>query len=155
MLALAKPRIESPDRPTHSSLKLPVTLSASVPFIWTDMWSLSPVMLLLSEHFHSTYRSTNARLSVCLSATPSPSIIFYEPGCSAFLYICVPTCMSDAHGGQKGVLYLWSHSCEMPCGCWESNPGPLDEQAVLFIYESSLRMIRDISIHALISSSIL
>ena len=23
-------------------------------------------------------------------------------------------------------------SCELPCGCWELNPGPLQEQQVLF-----------------------
>lgn len=27
---------------------------------------------------------------------------------------------------------------EMPCGCWESNPGPLQEQGVILSVEPSL-----------------
>jgi hypothetical protein len=30
-------------------------------------------------------------------------------------------------------------SCELPCGCWELNPDPLEEQAVLTTTESSLQ----------------
>jgi hypothetical protein len=29
--------------------------------------------------------------------------------------------------------------CELPCGCLESNPGPLEEQAVLVSVKSSLQ----------------
>lgn len=27
--------------------------------------------------------------------------------------------------------------CELPSGCWESNPGPLEEQTILLIIELS------------------
>jgi len=27
-------------------------------------------------------------------------------------------------------------SCELPCGCWDSNSGPLEEQVILFISPS-------------------
>ena len=30
-------------------------------------------------------------------------------------------------------------SCELPCGCWESNPGPQEEQPVLLTTELSLQ----------------
>ena len=30
-------------------------------------------------------------------------------------------------------------SCELPCGCWELNPGPLEEQPVLLTAEPSLQ----------------
>ena len=30
-------------------------------------------------------------------------------------------------------------SCELPCGCWELNPGPLVEQPVLLNTEPSLQ----------------
>jgi hypothetical protein len=30
-------------------------------------------------------------------------------------------------------------SCELPCGCWEPNLSPLEEQPVLFPAESSLQ----------------
>ena len=31
-----------------------------------------------------------------------------------------------------------TNSCELPCGCWESNPGPLEEQPVFLTVEPSL-----------------
>ena len=30
-------------------------------------------------------------------------------------------------------------TCELPCGCWELNPGPLEEQPVLLTAEPSLQ----------------
>lgn len=32
-----------------------------------------------------------------------------------------------------------THDCEPPCGCWDSNPGPLEEQLVLLTTEPSLQ----------------
>ena len=32
-------------------------------------------------------------------------------------------------------------SCELPCGCWELNSGPLEEQSVCFSPEPSLRIL--------------
>ena len=29
--------------------------------------------------------------------------------------------------------------CELPCGCWELNPGPLEDQPVLLTAEPSLQ----------------
>ena len=34
-----------------------------------------------------------------------------------------------------------SDSCELPYGCWELNPGPLEEQHVLLTTEPSLQCI--------------
>jgi hypothetical protein len=31
-------------------------------------------------------------------------------------------------------------SCEPPCGCWELNPGPLEEQPVVLTIEPSLQL---------------
>lgn len=153
--ALAKLRIELSDWPSHSSLKLPVTLSASVTFIWTDMWSLSPVMLLVLEHFHSTHRSTNSQVSICLSGSRLLLPLFLWTGLFC-LYVCVSVyslaCLMPPEAG-RGCWILWSCSCELPRGFWEWNPGPVEEQTVLFINEPSLRMIVEVSIHALISSS--
>ena len=33
--------------------------------------------------------------------------------------------------------------CELPCGRWELNPGPLEEQAVLLTTELSLQPLTD------------
>ena len=32
-------------------------------------------------------------------------------------------------------------SCELPCGCWELNPGPLEEQPVLLTAEPSPQLL--------------
>ena len=39
--------------------------------------------------------------------------------------------------GQKRATDLITDGCEPPCGCWELNSGPLEEQAVLLTAEPS------------------
>ena len=57
------------------------------------------------------------------------------------MHVCAHTCRSHwkpeegIGSSENGV----TDSCELPCGCWESNPGPLEEQPVLFTVEPSLR----------------
>jgi hypothetical protein len=41
---------------------------------------------------------------------------------------------------QKRALDLIMDGCEPPCGCWELNSGPLEEQSVLLITEPSLQL---------------
>lgn len=38
--------------------------------------------------------------------------------------------------GGTGV----TDGCELPCGCWESNPGPLEKQPVLLTAAPSLQL---------------
>ena len=45
-----------------------------------------------------------------------------------FLPVCLPA-------GQKRASDLISDGCEPPCGCWELNSGPLEEQAMLLTAE--------------------
>ena len=40
---------------------------------------------------------------------------------------------------QKMALDPITDGCEPPCGCWEVNSGPLDEQSVLLSSEPSLQ----------------
>jgi hypothetical protein len=40
------------------------------------------------------------------------------------LSVCTPAC-------QKRALYPITDGCEPPCGCWELNSGPLEEQPPL------------------------
>ena len=42
-------------------------------------------------------------------------------------------------------LDLELQSCELPCGCWELNLGPLEEQSVLLTTESSHQPLTDFS----------
>jgi hypothetical protein len=53
--------------------------------------------------------------------------------------------------GQKRALDLTTDGCELPCGCWELNPGPLEEQPVLLSSEPSLQPKVLIFINALVS----
>ena len=50
-----------------------------------------------------------------------------------FLPVCLPA-------GQKRASDFISDGCEPPCGCWELNSGPLEEQAMLLIAEPSLQL---------------
>jgi hypothetical protein len=40
---------------------------------------------------------------------------------------------------QKRAPDPITDGCESPCGCWELNSGPLEEQPVLSTFESSLQ----------------
>ena len=42
--------------------------------------------------------------------------------------------------GQKRSADLITDGCEPPCGCWELNLGPLEEQSVLLTSEPSLHL---------------
>ena len=48
--------------------------------------------------------------------------------------VCVP----GALGGWKRVcdpIELVTNGCELPCGCWEKNPSPLEKESVLLSTE--------------------
>jgi hypothetical protein len=40
---------------------------------------------------------------------------------------------------QKRVSDLITDDCELPCGCWDLNSGPQEEQLVLLTIEPSLQ----------------
>jgi hypothetical protein len=41
---------------------------------------------------------------------------------------------------QKRALSLIMEGCEPPCGCWDLNSGPSEEQLVLLTTEPSLQL---------------
>jgi hypothetical protein len=43
------------------------------------------------------------------------------------------------HTHQKRASDPFTNGCEPPCGCWELNSGPLEEQLVFFTAELSLQ----------------
>jgi hypothetical protein len=52
--------------------------------------------------------------------------------------------MLGAHGGQREFRSSGTgvtDGCKLPCGCWELNPGPLEEQPVLVTTEPSLQLL--------------
>ena len=61
------------------------------------------------------------------------------------LSVCIPAC-------QKRASDTIIDSHEPPCGCWELNSGPLEEQPMLLTPESSLQpphiLIFLLSIHS-------
>ena len=44
--------------------------------------------------------------------------------------------------------------CEPPCGCWELNSGPLEEQSVLLTTEPSLQRPLELALQTVLSYSI-
>lgn len=61
------------------------------------------------------------------------------------LYVCRCTmCLSSAYNSQKVVGSSETgvtDSYELPCLCWESNPGSLENQPVLFIAITALTRV--------------
>ena len=50
-----------------------------------------------------------------------------------FNFMCIGVKVSDL------VELYFSDSCELPCECWEVNPGPLEEQSVFLTTEPFLQ----------------
>jgi hypothetical protein len=50
----------------------------------------------------------------------------------------VSTLLVSLHAYQKRALNPITDGCEPPCGCWELNSRPLEEQSVLLTTEPSL-----------------
>ena len=59
-----------------------------------------------------------------------------------YVYSVLPACLL---AGQKRAPDLITDGCEPPCGCWELNSGPLEEQSVLLSSEPSLQPCSQIS----------
>jgi hypothetical protein len=55
------------------------------------------------------------------------------------LILCIWTQCSSLQTHQKRASDPITDGCEPPCSCWELNSGPLEEQSVLLITESSLQ----------------
>ena len=64
-------------------------------------------------------------------------VLFYVYEC---LNVC--KCTHVVHCPQRseeGVGTGVTDTCQLPCGCWESNPGSLQEQSMLLTTEPSLQ----------------
>jgi hypothetical protein len=57
--------------------------------------------------------------------------------CMYALYLHI-SCMTEDSIRQKRALNPAIDDCEPPCGCWELNSGPLEEQSALLTTEPSL-----------------
>ena len=55
-----------------------------------------------------------------------------------YVYNILSACMP---AGQKRAPDLITDGCEPPCGCWELNSGPLEEQAMFLTSEPSLQSL--------------
>ena len=59
------------------------------------------------------------------------------------------------HVGQKRAPDPITDGCEPPCGCWELNSRPLEEQAMLLTSEPSLQPPRCESLNFIIIGCVL
>ena len=97
-------------------------------YLCLSIVSISAVLVFMSQC-----------ISLCFSVLAFfPSLLY---GClSACLWT---TCASGAHSIQERVLDPpgtgVTDSCELPCGHWKSNLGPLKVQPVILTIESSLQ----------------
>ena len=63
----------------------------------------------------------------------------YTKGLFFNIYLFVYDVYSILSAGQKRAPGLITDGCEPPCGRWELNSGPLEEQAMLLTTEPSLQ----------------
>lgn len=71
----------------------------------------------------------------------SPALFFHSCVWMFCLQACqCAICILGTHGDEKRASDPWvTNGGELACGCWELNPGLLEEQWVLFTTESSLQ----------------
>lgn len=89
-----------------------------------------------------------AEIKGCAAATAPSSIcvllFFFSLFKLFYVYECF-ACVYGTYGGQKeGVgspRIGITNGCELSCGCWESNPGPLGEQLMPLTPEPSLQSL--------------
>ena len=99
----------------------------------------------MNEHTSITYRRKNIKVLCPFQCCPgSPSFR------ACFLFVCL------FFPRDLFILCMWVHchclqthqkrtsdsitdGCELSCGCWELNSGPLEEQSVLLTAEPSLQ----------------
>jgi hypothetical protein len=63
-------------------------------------------------------------------------LIYFYKRFIYYVYSILPACMPT---GQKRASDSITDGCEPPCGGWELNSGPLEEQLVLLSSEPSLQ----------------
>jgi hypothetical protein len=82
--------------------------------------------------------------SVLFSLSPSSFLpSFLPPSFFFFFYLfilCIWVHYSSLQTYQKKVSDPITDGCEPPCGCWELNSGPLEEQSVFLTTEPSLQL---------------
>ena len=84
------------------------------------------------------------KLLKAFSDEPPPSavagqfylFIFFKYLFIYYVHNILSVCLS---AGQKRASDISSDGCEPPCGCWELNSGPMEEQAMLLTSEPSLQ----------------
>ena len=67
--------------------------------------------------------------------------LFCVYGCFACMCLCT-MCMQYPQRPEEDIRSHGTEvkdNCQLPCGCWELNPGPLQEQPVLLTTEPSLQ----------------
>ena len=71
-----------------------------------------------------------------LGTEPDQQVLFFKHLFIYYAYNILLVCMP---AGQKRAPDPITDGCEPPCGFWELNSGPLEEQSVLLTAEPSLQ----------------
>jgi hypothetical protein len=61
----------------------------------------------------------------------------------AYLYVVCNRCAWCLQRPKEGIRFVTrvTNGCELPCGCWELNPGLQEEEPVLLTTEPSLQAL--------------
>ena len=66
---------------------------------------------------------------------------------SLTLVFCLHVCLNEGVGSHRPKVI---GICDLPYGCWELNPGPLEEQPVLLTAEPSLQSLLNLLMQGLL-----
>jgi len=70
-----------------------------------------------------------------------------------YLFIIYKYTVAVFRHTRRGHQISFTDGCEPPCGCWELNSGPLEEQSVLLTTEPALQPRNDFLIHEMKAKS--
>ena len=98
-------------------------------------YSSVPPCLLFSRKFHHL-PPLDIGICKCISSFGNSSPFFFKDLFIYYVYNILPQCMPTR---QRRAPDFSTDGCEPPCGCWELNSGPLEEQPVLLTAEPSLQ----------------
>jgi hypothetical protein len=105
------------------------------------------------ELFYSLLASHGVRDLTVAAVAAAPHQLLQQTPCSepAFQQVAVVVCLVKIYlfiickytvaviRHQKRESGLVTDGCELPCGCWDLNSGPSEEQSVLLTAEPSLQ----------------
>ena len=128
-------------------LKLHGLLCQAIQLLWNPQLSIYYIIyptqlviqaskLFVSERADSLLPANKAKFA---STGCTGTVFFFKDDLFILIFHFMCTGVLPAYMSLWGCPILWNWSVELPCGCWELNPGSLEKQPLFFTTETSLQ----------------